>query len=104
MKTEIYISVKDLIKECIRKIWIIIVAMVIFGILLAGFRYVKDKKNIANTTVAESTEKVDVEKIVDDLESDDYNQVMTYVDLTNYRDQNRLYTADAKLMKIILTK
>lgn len=100
MKTEIYISVKDLIKECIRKIWIIIVAMVVFGILLAGFRYVKDKKNIANTTVAESTEKVDVEKIVDDLESDDYNQVMTYVDLTNYRDQNRLYTADAKLMKI----
>ena len=74
--------------------------MVVFGILLAGFRYVKDKKNIANTTVAESTEKVDVEKIVDDLESDDYNQVMTYVDLTNYRDQNRLYTADAKLMKI----
>lgn len=100
MKTEIYISVKDLIKECIRKIWIIIVAMVVFGILLAGFRYVKDKKNIANTTVAESTEKVDVEKIVDDLESDDYNQVMTYVDLTNYRDQNRVYTADAKLMKI----
>ena len=74
--------------------------MVVFGILLAGFRYAKDKKNIANTTVAESTEKVDVEKIVDDLESDDYNQVMTYVDLTNYRDQNRLYTADAKLMKI----
>ena len=100
MKTEIYISVKDLIKECIRKIWIIIVAMVVFGILLAGFRYVKDKKNIADTTVAESTEKVDVEKIVDDLESDDYNQVMTYVDLTNYRDQNRVYTADAKLMKI----
>lgn len=100
MKTEIYISVKDLIKECIRKIWIIIVAMVVFGILLAGFRYAKDKKNIANTTVAESTEKVDVEKIVDDLERDDYNQVMTYVDLTNYRDQNRLYTADAKLMKI----
>lgn len=100
MKTEIYISVRDLIKECIRKIWIIIVAMVVFGILLAGFRYVKDKKNIANTTVAESTEKVDVEKIVDDLESDDYNQVMTYVDLTNYRDQNRVYTADAKLMKI----
>lgn len=100
MKTEIYISVKDLIKECIRKIWIIIVAMVVFGILLAGFRYVKDKKNIANTMVAESTEKVDVEKIVDDLESDDYNQVMTYVDLTNYRDQNRVYTADAKLMKI----
>lgn len=100
MKTEIYISVKDLIKECIRKIWIIIVAMVVFGILLAGFRYAKDKKNIANTTVAESTEKVDIEKIVDDLESDDYNQVMTYVDLTNYRDQNRLYTADAKLMKI----
>lgn len=100
MKTEIYISVKDLIKECIRKIWIIIVAMVVFGILLAGFRYAKDKKNIANTTVAESTEKVDVEKIVDDFESDDYNQVMTYVDLTNYRDQNRLYTADAKLMKI----
>lgn len=100
MKTEIYISIKDLIKECVRKIWIIIVAMVVFGILLAGFRYAKDKKNIANTTVAESTEKVDVEKIVDDLESDDYNQVMTYVDLTNYRDQNRLYTADAKLMKI----
>lgn len=100
MKTEIYISVKDLIKECIRKIWIIIVAMVVFGILLAGFRYAKDKKNIANTTVAESTEKVDVEKIVYDLERDDYNQVMTYVDLTNYRDQNRLYTADAKLMKI----
>ena len=50
MKTEIYISVKDLIKECIRKIWIIIVAMVVFGILLAGFRYAKDKKNIANTT------------------------------------------------------
>ncbi len=100
MKTEIYISVKDLIKECIRKIWIIIVAMVVFGILLAGFRYAKDKKNIADTTVAESTEKVDVEKIVDDLESDDYNQVMTYVDLTNYRDQNRVYTADAKLMKI----
>ena len=100
MKTEIYISVKDLIKECIRKIWIIIVAMVVFGILLAGFRYAKDKKNIANTTVAESTEKVDVEKIVDDLERDDYNQVMTYVDLTNYRYQNRLYTADAKLMKI----
>ena len=100
MKTEIYISVKDLIKECIRKIWIIIVAMVVFGILLSGFRYAKDKKNIANTTVAESTEKVDVEKIVDDLERDDYNQVMTYVDLTNYRDQNRLYTADAKLMKI----
>ena len=74
--------------------------MVVFGILLAGFRYAKDKKNIANTTVAESTEKVDVEKIVDDLERDDYNQVMTYVDLTNYRDQNRLYTADAKLMKI----
>ena len=43
---------------------------------------------------------MDVEKIVDDLESDDYNQVMTYVDLTNYRDQNRVYTADAKLMKI----
>ena len=100
MKTEIYISIKDLIKECVRKIWIIIVAMVVFGILLAGFRYAKDKKNIANTTVAETTEKVDVEKIVDDLESDDYNQVMTYVDLTNYRDQNRLYTADAKLMKI----
>lgn len=100
MKTEIYISVKDLIKECIRKIWIIIVAMVVFGILLAGFRYAKDKKNIANTTVAESTEKVDVEKIVDDLERDDYNQVMTYVDITNYRDQNRVYTADAKLMKI----
>lgn len=100
MKTEIYISIKDLIKECVRKIWVIIVAMVVFGILLAGFRYAKDKKNIANTTVAESTEKVDVEKIVDDLESDDYNQVMTYVDLTNYRDQNRLYTADAKLMKI----
>ena len=100
MKTEIYISIKDLIKECVRKIWIIIVAMVVFGILLAGFRYAKDKKNIANTTVAESTEKVDVEKIVDDLERDDYNQVMTYVDLTNYRDQNRLYTADAKLMKI----
>lgn len=100
MKTEIYISVKDLIKECIRKIWIIIVAMVVFGILLAGFRYAKDKKNIANTTIAESTEKVDVEKIVDDLESDDYNQVMTYVDITNYRDQNRVYTADAKLMKI----
>lgn len=100
MKTEIYISIKDLIKECVRKIWIIIVAMVVFGILLAGFRYAKDKKNIANTTVAESTEKVDVEKIVDDLESDDYNQVMTYVDLTNYRDQNRVYTADAKLMKI----
>lgn len=100
MKTEIYISVKDLIKECIRKIWIIIVAMVVFGILLAGFRYAKDKKNIASTTVAESTEKVDVEKIVDDLESDDYNQVMTYVDITNYRDQNRVYTADAKLMKI----
>ena len=92
MKTEIYISVKDLIKECIRKIWIIIVAMVVFGILLAGFRYAKDKKNIANTTVAESTEKVDVEKIVDDLESDDYNQVMTYVDLTNYRDQNKVDT------------
>lgn len=100
MKTEIYISVKDLIKECIRKIWIIIVAMVVFAILLAGFRYAKDKKNIANTTVAESTEKVDVEKIVDDLESDDYNQVMTYVDIINYRDQNRVYTADAKLMKI----
>lgn len=100
MKTEIYISIKDLIKECVRKIWIIIVAMVVFGILLAGFRYAKDKKNIANTTVAESNEKVDVEKIVDDLESDDYNQVMTYVDLTNYRDQNRVYTADAKLMKI----
>ncbi len=44
MKTEIYISVKDLIKECIRKIWIIIVAMVVFGILLAGFGSVKRQK------------------------------------------------------------
>ena len=39
MKKEIYISVKDLVAECIRKAWIIIISMIVFAVLLAGYKY-----------------------------------------------------------------
>lgn len=99
MKTEIYISVKDLIKECIRKIWVIIVAMIVFAVLLTGAKYAKDKK-AAGSTGEQTNEKQTVESVTKDLSKTDYDSAMSYADMTEFRDMIKQYTANAKLMKI----
>lgn len=99
MKTQIYINVKDLIMECVRKIWIIIIAMIVFGVLLAGYKYTKEKKSVQNQATTKQ-ETVDVDKMTKDMSKDDLDAAMSYVNLYNYKNQQEDYAADSKIMEI----
>ena len=97
MKKEIYISVKDLVAECIRKAWIIIISMIVFAVLLTGYKYKKD------LSVVPATVKEEVKNTGDalaDLNEADYNKVMSYVQLAKNVSGQEAYISNALLMKI----
>ncbi len=52
-KNVIFVDIRDLFKEIIRKIWLVIIFAVAFSIILTGYQYSKDKKasNMENKTV-----------------------------------------------------
>lgn len=97
MRTEIYISVKDLIAECIRKVWVIIICMLIFGCLLAGYKY-KNDKAAAEASVAEEAQNLDDALAL--LSDADYNSVMSYVNFNKYVVQQQEYINNSMLMQI----
>ncbi|MDD5828474.1 MAG: hypothetical protein PUD10_04830 [Lachnospira sp.] len=99
MRTEIYINIKDLVKECVKKIWIIIIAMIIFSVLLTGYKYSKDKK-AAQSADSSKNESVDIDSLTKDMSKDDLDAVMSYVNLYNYKDQQEDFTSDSEIMQI----
>ena len=71
MKTEIYISIKDLIAECIRKAWIIVIAMLVFAALLGGYKYKKDLSE-AKSTIKQEEKNTD--QSLAELSKAEYNK------------------------------
>lgn len=97
MRKEIYISVKDLVAECIRKAWIIIILMLLFAVLLGAYKYKKDV-NESNSTVKEEVNNVD--DAISKLSESDYNKVMSYIKLVDFVKQQESYVSNSLLMKM----
>lgn len=69
------LSIRDLIAEIVRHLWIVIACAVLFGVLLAGYKYTKDL-----STSKQVVEEVDLTDLFTDEE---INQINTYVALKN---------------------
>ena len=52
------ITVADLIKEIVRKFWLVIVLAIVFAGLLGGYKYVKDSKAVETEKIAENSSDV----------------------------------------------
>ncbi len=97
MKNEVYISIKDLFAECIRKAWVIIVSMIAFAVLLGAYKYISDKNNEENS-VAEETKNID--DTLNELSKTDYNEVMSYVNTYRHLMRQKAYINDSAIMNI----
>lgn len=97
MKKEIYISVKDLFAECIRKAWVIIVSMIAFAVLLGAYKYISDKNNSIESV---GEEKNNIEDTLQELNVEDYNEVMAYVNTYNHVTRQKEFLNDSAIMNI----
>lgn len=83
---EIIINVKDLLAEYIRKAWMIIVSMIIFAVLLGGYKYYSDRNSLG-TNVNEDEYSFD-EDSFSQTELEDIGQ---YVDLKKLYEEQKAY-------------
>lgn len=97
MKTDIYISIKDLFAECVRKAWIVIIGMLIFAALLGVYKY---KKDVSSSKVVVQKEAEDIETELQALPKADYNAVINYVNFYNYVIQQEEYISNSVIMNI----
>lgn len=97
MKTEIYVSIKDLVAECIRKVWLLVIFMLIFATLVGGYKYKKDLKEV-NATVKQEEKNID--QILESLSLSDYNAVNSYVSFYKYVAQQQEYSNNSVIMNL----
>lgn len=97
MKTEIYVSIKDMVAECIKKVWIIVIFMIIFAILVAGYKYKKDLIEIDSTI---KQEEKNVDKLLESLSPADYNAVKSYVGFYKYVAQQQEYSNNSVILNL----
>ncbi len=89
------ITVADLLREIGRRIWIVIVLVVIFAILLGGYKYYSDRKSAQNKEA--SSEEVAVDTSLDKEEQAAVNNVL--VAQANM-DEQQNYVDNSVLMQI----
>lgn len=97
MKNEIYISIKDLIAECIRKAWIIVIAMLVFAALLGGYKYKKDLSE-AKSTIKQEEKNTD--QSLAELSKAEYNKVMSYINFNSFVKQQEEYLNNSLIMSL----
>ena len=87
------ITIADLIKEIIRRFWLVIVLAVIFAALAGGYKYMKDSKAAATQTGAESP-------VASNLTEEDQKEVDNILLIEDNMLQQQEYAENSVLMKI----
>lgn len=95
IKRERIISISDIVEYILRKIWLIIVFVILGAVVCSGYKYAKDKK--AYSSVADSDTKIDYEEL---LNEDEIRQVDISYTLYHQLKQQQQYIDDSILMKI----
>lgn len=93
LNQERIITIADLIKAIIRKLWVVVAAAVIFAAIFGGYKYVKDSKSAS--TASETTSDMKV-KLSDDAQAE-VNNVLTIKDNL---DEQQKYADNSVLMQI----
>ena len=91
----IYVSLKDLVAECIRKIVNILICMLVFAVLLGTYGY-----SIGNTKTDELSDTKTLDERIKELSEEDYNKVMSYVRTVKQQRQELKYLDDSVIMQI----
>lgn len=95
LNQERIICIADLLKEIIRKLWLVIVVAIIFAALLGGYKYMKDTK------AAESTkESASAANLTDELNEEDAKAVNNVLWIWENLTQQREYAENSVLMQI----
>ena len=90
------ITIADLIKEIVRRLWLVIIAAIIFAALLGGYKYVKDSKA---ASVQTDTEDI-TSHIASDLNEDEQNAVNNVLLIQDNMEQQQEYAENSILMQI----
>ena len=94
LNQERIVTIADLIRAIIRKLWIVVAAAVIFAALFGGYKYVKDSKAAASAKTESST---DMKVKLDDDARAEVNNVLAIQDNL---DQQQTYADNSVLMEI----
>ena len=90
------ITVADLIKEIVRKFWLVIVLAIVFAGLLGGYKYVKDSKAVETEKIAENTSDVSSSN----LSAEDQEAVQNVLLVQDNLLQQQEYADNSVLMQI----
>ena len=93
LNQERIITIADLIREIIRKLWIVVAAAVIFAAIFGGYKYAKDSK--AASASSESTVDMKV-KLNDDAQT----EVDNVLKIQDNLDEQQAYVDNSVLMQI----
>lgn len=93
LNQERIITIADLIRAIIRKLWVVVAAAVIFAAIFGGYKYAKDSKAASNASESTTDMKV---KLDDDAQAE-VNNVLTIKDNL---DEQQKYADNSVLMQI----
>lgn len=97
---EIYVSLKDLVAECIRKLKFIVIFTIIFTILLGTVGYAKANKTRKDAHLVKKTDDKTTEEKINNLSKEDYNNLMSYVRAVEQGRQEQSSMDDSIIMDI----
>ena len=88
------ITVADLIKEIVRRFWIVITAAVVLAVLLGGYKYVKD------SAAAKVSIDTTSDTVVSNLSDEDQKEVNNILLIQDNMEQQQEYVENSILMQI----
>lgn len=93
LNQERIITIADLIRAIIRKLWVVVAAAVIFAAIFGGYKYAKDSKAASNAS--ESTTDMKVK-----LDGDAQAEVNNVLTIKDNLDEQQKYADNSVLMQI----
>lgn len=94
LSQERIITIGDLVREIIRKLWLVVVAAIVFALIFGGYKYAKDSKSAASSA---SSDASDMKVELSEKEQKEVNNVLTIQDNMN---QQQEYVDNSVLVQI----
>lgn len=95
LSQERVITIGDLIEEIVRRIWIVIVAMIVFAAAVGGYKYVKDSRAAEAAANEQSLASME-----DTLSEEEQKEVNNVINIQTNLEEQQEYVENSILMQI----
>lgn len=90
------ITIADLIREVIRKLWLVLIAAVLFAVIAGGYKYYKDYTAAASAQTNENS----MQQVIGRLSKEDQDEVNNILLIEDNMIEQQSYVENSVLMKI----